>query len=231
MQLTEEMLSRAAVSKGFVFLKIPELQAEKTESGLYVVAKSDDSIIATLARKGIVVAYNEDTDYAPYNFNYFTPCEVEVGDTVFYSASAIKDLYEHKDDMRLFECNNEFYAVVPYKFLVLRERNGEYLGLNDTVVMRPIKKKLSSFLYLEDTNMAKPRGDVMEVVYTPSFNAVYDTYSRPLRCTKVEVGERVKLVFNGGTVSKLEDSLRLTMGEDLYYVRSCDIMATYKGEI
>jgi co-chaperonin GroES (HSP10) len=223
MKLSKQDIERLRPAEGFVLLRINNVKKTQTDSGLYIPELlAEETRNALLSRKGTVVAISSSTDVPHYNFNWDTDCEIEVGDEVYYSQHAISDIYANPNKIGAIEVEGDFYATIPYKFLVLRERG--MLGLNDSVFIRPIEKKVDSVLDLSFTTMAKPRGDKMEVVHVPSFTC---RYKSGRVSGVVGVGDYVNLRGKGATLGRLGSDLRRE-GEDLYYVKAIDIMGVYE---
>ena len=231
MFIDKEQLSNIKVPYGRVLVELNVVQVEKTTSGIAIVSYADETKSSLLSRWGKVYAVNSNTKYPEKNYSFEGECEVEVGDVVWWDKTSIFEAFKNEvADMRVVYCEDKTYVVIPYNDLVLRERNGEYLGLNDKVIMRPIQKEVSSFLDLSMTSMSKPRRDILEVVHVPSFkgrykniqvgNRVVEVYERPVPC---RVGDRVHLMNGGSKIVFLEDEINLTLEKHLVYCKSSQI--------
>jgi len=170
MKLKKEQIERGKAPYGRVLIHLERLQKETTKSGLEIVTYSDDSIGQFSTRTGIVIDANLDTDIPESNYSFIGECEVQKGDKVWFTQSAIMEIIKlGKAEMNIIESEEDMYVLLNYQDLILRERNGEYLGLNDKVIAKPIQPITSSLLDLSMTSSGKPRQDLLEVVYTPSF--------------------------------------------------------------
>lgn len=232
MEITKEELSKVKVPYGRVLVELPYEQVEETTSGLKIVAYSDELKSALTARSGKVIAINNNVDYPEKNLSFVPEREVEVGDKVWWTQNGIYEVLKNEDSvMKVIRCESKVYVVMNYYELVLRERNGEYLGLNDKVILRPIEKKLESSLFdLSMTSMAKPDRHILEVVYVPSFKGRYrdiDVNGHVIRnknmVTRCKVGDKVHLMGQGARLAMLEDELNLTLEKHLHYIKSADI--------
>lgn len=219
MELTRHQLDNLYVRSGRVLIELDELEKTQTSSGVFIKSVSDDSKQAFSARCGKVVRVNSDTDIPVMNYFFHGECEVEEGDVVWWSKdSLVTSLRFFNHEHRIFTCEGKYYVVINYKDLLLRLRDGEYMGLNNRVIVRPIIPNQNSLLDLSMSSVSKPRRDVLEVVYLPSFNGEYKIVSDHIvRCEK---GNKIRLRNNGSGLNQIEDIMNKKLSEDLYSIES-----------
>jgi co-chaperonin GroES (HSP10) len=223
MELTTKQFKTLILRQGFVFVEVAELMKEKTDSGLTIKAISDDTRASFFVRKGKVVRFHHDTDYPPFNFFYDSPLDIEEGDEVWWSANVIANLINtDATEPKVFTHEGKNYVLVPYKSLTMRKRGNEYVGLNDFVICRPIKREVKSSLDVSMTELAKPLRRILEVVYTPLEGVKYKFGGRAV---KVKAGDKIFLRNDGQMINELESPYVKSMDEVLYTVQSDNIMA------
>lgn len=219
-------------------LKVPygrvlvEIEAFNLDDILDVVGFSDETKGQFIARRGIVHYVNPKNDYPEMNLSFKGECEIQKGDIVYWTQSTIMEAFKHElSDMRVIRTESKVLVVIPYYELILRVREGEYIGLNDKVIARGIKR--DSFIDGLDysmTDIGKPRLDRLEVVWTPSFKGGYnDIYvgSKQIvvndMVTMCKAGDIVRLKYKGAKVAMLEDETNYTLEQGLVYFKSSQI--------
>ena len=219
-------------------LKVPygrvlvEIEAFHLDDILDVVGFSDETKGQFIARRGIVHYVNPKNDYSEMNLSFKSECEIQKGDIVYWTQSTIMEAFKHElSDMRVIRTESKVLVVIPYYELILRVREGEYIGLNDKVIARGIKR--DSFIDGLDysmTDIGKPRIDRLEVVWTPSFKGGYnDIYvgSKQIvvndMVTRCKAGDIVRLKYKGAKVAMLEDETNHTLEQGLVYFKSSQI--------
>lgn len=222
MELNKSQFETLILRQGFVFIEVKELMKEQTESGIHIKALADETKSSFFVRKGTVVRYHTDTDYPPFNYFHDSPLQIEVGDEVWWSANVISNLI-HTDatEPKVFKYEGRDYVLVPYKSLTMRKRGDEYVGLNDYVICRPIKREVKSSLDVSMTELAKPLRRILEVVYAPLEGVKYKFGGRAV---SVKAGDKIYLRNDGAMIDELEGQYLNTVGEVLYTVQSDNIM-------
>ena len=156
------------------------------------------------------------------NYSFQSELELEVGDKVWWSKTCIGTLIKQlRNEVMFLECDDENYIILPYQEMIMRERDGVRVGLNDRILAKLIFPALNSTLDLSMTSLALHIRDEFEVVYTPSFKGYYNNGRDVIEC---EVGDRVKVLGGGRSVGELEDEYNLEAGEKLVYFRSADVV-------
>lgn len=231
MKISKEQKEKIYPPMGMVVVEVDKLIEEETKSGIAVKTISDDSKSSFSIRHGKLIAANKNTDIPANNYTYFGECEVEKDDIVWWTTSSMMNIVKYGlKETSIIECEDKLLLCLPYRELLLRKRGDEYLGLNDNVIGRTVEKKLSTLLDLSMTDIAKPRRDIMEVVYTPSFVGEYRNLKIGRKeivindlITRCEVGDKVLLMNSGSTVGFLEDDYNYVLEKGLVFFKSSTI--------
>jgi hypothetical protein len=214
--------------EGRVLVRIAELTTESVNlSGHEIAIKTiaTTSIAEMSARHGTVIKSSAKTDIPYLNYSFKSDHEIEDGDEVWWSQSAIgKILKNNGKEEAMFECEGDRLIMIPYAELLLRRRSDTILALNDRVIAKKVMPKAHAFLDLSFTSLGAPVKDRYEVVHTPSFSGHYNNERFVNRC---EPGDQVMVLGGGRTVGELEDRYNMKLDEEYVYFRSADITAIH----
>lgn len=137
-ELSED-IDRIKPCVGYVIVEVPFLTKE-TKGAFSLQLLSDISIGDYTVRSGIVVSTNG-SDVPSFNFLYDGPVQVEKGDRVWWAPNATQQIANTElEQYRMLKIGEKLYLSIPYKFLVMRLRDGERAGLNDYVITEAISE-------------------------------------------------------------------------------------------
>jgi hypothetical protein len=172
-------ISRIKPATGYVIIEVPYLTKESKDN-MDLALLADVSIGDFTVRSGIILSCGS-TDIPGANFMWSSPLHVKKGDQVWWVPNASQQLANTEDEQyRVMRHQSRLFITIPYKMLVMKIENGEYVGLNDYVITEIMDEEGVEF------------GSVHKVVGVPAEGIIYhDTLDETP--VKVEKGMTVLL--------------------------------------
>lgn len=181
-----------------------------TKGGIQLVNLTDEeawadsqqfNISEFAVRKGEVVVVPERIHKG--SFDYSTVCEVEPGDTVYWSLISFKDHVPLNHD-------GVKYLLVDYHELLLKQSNGSLQPINGNGLFLPVSKEEQLLAYTVQTKVT----DEWVLWKKPKEQVVYDRADRNFEHIWEE-GDHVRLLV-GSNPFKVEGDIRKELGADIY---------------
>lgn len=196
-----------------VFVKITDIEDSfKTKGG--IIAKSDfvpeawsnsegHSVTDFIARSGVVAAIPK--IITSHGYDYETECEIQVGDTVFWSIGSF-------ESCSVLVCSGEKFLSINYHKLLIRERDGDILPLNGNVLLTSVSKVRTALSYTVTDKLS----NLWDICQMPEKIPVSKI---PRRNGEMywEVGDRVIISVNQSAM-KIEGDINKSLDKELYCV-------------
>lgn len=196
-----------------VFIKIEDIEDSfKTKGG--IIAKSDfvpeawsdsegHSVTTFIPRSGVVSAIPG--IITAYGWDYDTECEIQVGDTVFWSIGSF-------ESCSVLVCSGEKFLSINYHKLLIRVRDGEILPVNGNVLLTCVSKVHTALSYTVTDKLS----NLWDIYQMPEKIPV----SRmPRRNGEIQwaVGDRVIILVNMSAI-RIEGDINKILDKELYCV-------------
>ena len=138
-----------------------------------------------------------------HGYDYFTDCEIEVGDTVYWSIVSF-------ENVTVLVCEGQRYVQIDYHALLIRIRNGKMLPINGNVLLSPVSKETKALSYTQ-TEKITDRWDIVQL----SEKIPVSKIARRNGETDWEVGDRVILLVNRSPI-KIEGDINKSLDREMY---------------
>ena len=195
-----------------ILIKVQDTFDEFTTKG-GIIAKSDvnkeawsdsegHNLSEFIPRHGEVVKMPRSIN--PYGWDYFTDCEIEVGDTVYWSIVSF-------ENVTVLVYEGQRYVQIDYHALLIRIRDGKILPINGNVLFSPvpIEKK-----YLDHV-VVEPITDRWTIYQLPEKVPVSKIARRNGDVSMWSKGDRVITLLNKALI-KIEGDINKSLDKDLF---------------
>lgn len=208
-----------------IFVKIQDIETEFTTKG-GIIAKSDfapdawsnaegHSVTEFIPRHGVVAAVPK--IITAYGWDFDTDCEIQVGDTVFWSVGSF-------ENHTVLCCNDEKFLSIDYHAILIRIRNGNILPINGNILLAPVAKEKTALRY----TVAQKTSNLWDIVTMPEKIPVSKKPHRNGELPWSE-GDRVILMV-GMNAIKIEGDINKSLEKELYVIPWWMVLCDVKKE-
>jgi co-chaperonin GroES (HSP10) len=181
----------------------------QTKSGLYVVGDQDYKPHLHAERWGYIYKLPPSLVYGQgreETMDWETTIEAEVGDTVWFG-------FRYAIYAKTYECDGDWYKVIPYSELHVVKRDGVVIPLNGYILFEDYIPEMESKFQIV-SNPDKGYG-IARYVGTENTDYILDVWK-----DNIEVNEGDHVLFENNTSCwKLEEPFHATFSETTYFVQ------------